>query len=213
MPSCVLMENAGRQTADVIEQSGIDGSVCLIAGHGNNGGDCFVAARHLNLRGYSVRVLLVADSSRLQGDAKTNRDILGKCGISCHELGNAPKLSDVAVAVSEAAWTIDGLLGTGTRGEIREPYASVIECVNESAQQILAVDVPSGLDCDTGRPLGPCIKAAHTVTFVSRKAGFDAPEAGHYTGQVHIADIGVPRALLKQFEIDEAGNPPELDRC
>jgi NAD(P)H-hydrate epimerase len=175
--------------------------VVVVAGRGNNGGDGFVAARHLDYRGYTVRVLLLGDSSALRGDAETNWKIIANAGISCQELGDTPEIALESVAC-EAAWTVDALLGTGTRGEISQPFASAIECINASAERILAIDLPSGLNCETGEPLGACIRAAHTVTFVARKKGFDAPGASCYTGQVHVADIGVPRALLEPYRID-----------
>ena len=115
-------------------------------------------------------------------------------------------MAAVESAVSEAAWTVDGLLGTGTRGEIQEPVRSVIECLTKSAERILSIDLPSGLDCETGKPLGPCINAQHTATFVARKKGFDAPGASQYTGEVHVIDIGVPRTLLEPYRIDREGH-------
>ena len=107
--------------------------------------------------------------------------------------------------MSEAGWTVDGLLGTGTRGEIREPVRSVIQCLTKSAERILSIDLPSGLDCETGKPLGPCVNAQYTATFVARKRGFDAPGASQYTGEVHVIDIGVPRTLLESYRIGYEG--------
>ena len=202
VPGTVLMENAGRGTADLIEGLGIKGPVVIVAGRGNNGGDGFVVARHLDCHGYAVRVLLIAESSELHGEAAINWRIVKNSGIACQELGNAPEMAAVESAVSEAAWTVDGLLGTGTRGEIQDPVRSVIQCLTKSAERILSIDLPSGLDCETGKPLGPCINAQHTATFVARKKGFDAPGACQYTGEVHVIDIGVPRTLLEQYLID-----------
>jgi len=205
IPGTVLMENAGRGTADLIERLGIEGPVVIVAGRGNNGGDGLVVERHLDCRGYAVRVLLVADSSALHGEAEINWKIVKNSGIACQELGSAPEMAAVESAVSEAAWTVDGLLGTGTRGEIQEPFRSVIECLTKSTKRILSIDLPSGLDCETGKPLGPCINAQHTATFVARKQGFDAPGASQYTGEVHVIDIGVPRTLLEAYRIDREG--------
>jgi NAD(P)H-hydrate epimerase len=85
------------------------------------------------------------------------------------------------------------------QGVVREPTATVIHHINNSGVPVLAVDLPSGLDCDTGQPLGVCVRAAHTATFVARKVGFDAPEARQFTGEVHVVDIGVSQSLLSRF--------------
>jgi NAD(P)H-hydrate epimerase len=87
---------------------------------------------------------------------------------------------------------VDGLLGTGTRGRVREPFASVIRAVNEAHRPVLAIDIPSGLDPDTGEPLGPAIRAARTVTMAAMKVGFEKAGAAEYTGEVTVADLGVP---------------------
>jgi NAD(P)H-hydrate epimerase len=204
IPGVVLMENAGRGTADLLEKLGIHGPVVIVAGRGNNGGDGFVIARHLDYRGYEVRVLLlVGGGTALQGDALTNWQILQNANLPVQELNESNELE---VALSEAAgsadWMVDALLGTGTRGQVRPPYTSVIDCLNQLQRKILAIDVPSGLDCNTGEPLGPTIRASHTATFVARKAGFDAPGASQFTGEVHVVDIGVPAGLLERFEIE-----------
>ena len=101
-------------------------------------------------------------------------------------------LRDLAPMLERADLIVDGLLGTGTRGEIREPYAGVIANVSASGKPILAIDIPSGLDCDTGLPLGPTIRAVRTVTMAAMKKGFRNPAAALYTGDVTLADIGVP---------------------
>jgi NAD(P)H-hydrate epimerase len=90
------------------------------------------------------------------------------------------------------------MLGTGTQGTIREPYLTAIAGINRAGKNVLAVDLPSGMDCDTGLPSGACVRADHTATFVARKIGFDNPGAGQLTGQVHVIDIGVPRRLLTE---------------
>jgi NAD(P)H-hydrate epimerase len=196
MPSILLMENAGRGAADVLESQGIQGPIVVCAGKGNNGGDGFVMARHLENRGHDVLVLLFSDPEKLQGDAAVNFQILtaAKTPIEVW-LGdiNTDKLSNQLLG---AAWIVDALLGTGTRGQIREPFVSIIAAINRSSAKVLAVDLPSGMDCDSGQPLGVCIKADATATFVARKIGFDAPGAMNLTGIVHVVDIGVPRCAL-----------------
>jgi len=100
-----------------------------------------------------------------------------------------------------AEWVVDALFGTGLKGPVRPPYDQVISAINDSLARVLAVDIPSGLDCDTGEPLGPAVRAHHTVTFVAPKAGFANPESRHWTGEVHVADIGAPRRLLEEYGV------------
>ena len=201
MPGTMLMENAGRGAADLLERLGIDGTVVVVAGRGNNGGDGFVLARQLDCRGFPVRVLLLGEAAMLRGETETNWKIIEDAGLPCQQLGGEPSLVEIESIVRDSAWTVDALLGTGTQGELREPVRSVIERLNASANNIFSLDLPSGLDCDTGLPLGPCIKAAHTATFVARKQGFDAPGASDFTGQVHTIDIGVPRTLIDAYRV------------
>jgi NAD(P)H-hydrate epimerase len=198
LPGIVLMENAGRGAAELLIELGIDGPVIVVAGKGNNGGDGFVIARHLEIYGFEVRVLLFADPHELAGDALTNYRVLCAAGTPIRYCAGA----DSAVWKDElplGSWIVDALLGTGTRGAVRQPFSGVIEQVNASGVRVLAVDLPSGLDCDTGEPLGPCVRAAHTATFVAPKRGFDAPGAAAFTSRVHVIDIGVPRCLLEAF--------------
>jgi NAD(P)H-hydrate epimerase len=200
MPGIALMENAGRGVAELLVRLGIDGPVTVCAGRGNNGGDGFVIARHLENRGFPVCVLLFADPNSLEGDAATNFRILKAGGTHIIESPSVVKAFDLA----SSDWIVDALLGTGMRGTVREPFVTVIRQINDAGKRVLAVDLPSGLDCDTGEPLGACIRAAHTATFVSRKLGFDAPGASQFTGEVHVVEIGVPRALLRAFEAQTA---------
>ena len=196
LPGMVLMENAGRGTAELMIELGIDGPVTIVAGKGNNGGDGYVIARHLENRGFEVRVLLFADPKELTGDAATNYRVLRAAGTPIRDCFTANEVTDLKEDLSGRSWIVDALLGTGTRGTVREPFASVIEQINASKVRVLAVDLPSGLDCDTGEPLGACVRAAHTATFVAQKRGFETPDAAAYTGEVHVIDIGVPRSLL-----------------
>jgi NAD(P)H-hydrate epimerase len=207
LPGIVLMENAGRGAAELLISLGIDGPVAVVAGKGNNGGDGFVIARHLENHGCDVRVLLFADPKELSGDAATNYRVLCAAGSPIRNCLAETDPSGWKKDLGSCSWIVDALLGTGTRGTVREPFGTVIEQINASARRVLAVDLPSGLDCDTGRPLGPCVRAAHTATFVAPKRGFDAPGAAAYTGLVHVVDIGVPRTLLAAF----APPPHDID--
>lgn len=203
MPSIILMENAGRGAADVLESAGIDGPVLVCAGKGNNAGDGFVIGRHLENRGYDVSVLLFCDPESLKGDAEINHRILQAAGTPQEVWGDEFDVSRLNQRLAGANWIVDALLGTGIKGELREPFKTIIATVNQSHAKVLAVDLPSGMDCDTGKPLGECVQADVTVSFVARKLGFDAPEAQNLTGEVHVVDIGVPKCAIPELERGE----------
>lgn len=194
IPGIVLMENAGRGVVDYLFSLGIKGPVVICCGKGNNAGDGFVIARHLDSRNIPVRVLIFSNEE-FRGDAKINYDILVKSLIPIIHCDSIEKLSH---ELTNAEWIIDALFGTGLVGPVKPPYDQVIETMNAATHaKMLAVDIPSGLDCDTGSPLGATIKAQYTLTFVALKKGFANPESQRYLGEVQIVDIGIPRVLFK----------------
>ena len=205
LPGLVLMENAGRNAANLLRELGICGPVVICCGKGNNAGDGFVIARHLENSGFDVRVLLSTPTSSFTGDAATNFEVLRRADTPILE---AP--ADIATAwhdeLARADWIVDALLGTGTQGTVREPFASAIAAINAANRKVLAVDLPSGLDCDTGAVLGNCVRAHHTATFVARKPGFDVAGVSEFTGEVHVLDIGVPRTLLRELSESSAAS-------
>ena len=196
VPGIVLMENAGRQVAEVAREMIVNETphVLVLAGGGNNGGDAFVAARHLALDDVWAKIVVFAPRDQVRGDADTNLKILEAMDFEVVHLAGLVEeaVQELARFLHPADLVIDGLLGTGAEGEIREPFASIIETVNEADRLVLAIDVPSGLDADTGEALGPAILAARTVTLAAFKKGFENPAARQYTGEVVLADIGVP---------------------
>ncbi len=196
LPGIVLMENAGRGATDVLVSLGITGTAVICAGKGNNAGDGFVIARHLEIRGVPVRVLLLCNPDQLQGDAAIAYGVLKKSGtpIRCMQSPLDTEAFDAELAGAD--WIVDALLGTGISNDVREPFATAIERINAVNGKVLSIDLPSGMDCDSGKPLGCCVRADHTVTFVARKVGFDMPDSAAWTGPVHVVDIGVPRMLL-----------------
>lgn len=200
LPSMILMENAGRGCVDAVCQRGVTGPVAIFCGAGNNGGDGMVIARHLALRGIKVGVVLVAPAEKLQGDALANYQIACRCEIPIVQLteGSATAIAEALDTILDepAEWIVDALLGTGTRGAPRPPYDMMIEWINAAPSRRLAVDLPSGLDGDTGAPAPPTIKADITVTFVASKTGFSSPQAQPYLGELVVADIGVPLAVI-----------------
>jgi NAD(P)H-hydrate epimerase len=200
VPSIVLMENAGRGMAEVLRELGINGLVVLCCGKGNNGGDGFVMARHLDNAGVRVRVLLFADPSGLSGDAAVNHRIVAASGIPI-EVFAGPALDEERLRrqLADADWIVDALFGSGLRGSIQPPFDRIIAAINAASKRVFAVDIPSGLDSDTGQPLGLAVRAQHTGTVAAMKIGFRNPAAATWLGQVHTIDMGAPRALLATF--------------
>lgn len=194
----VLMENAGRGVADGVCRLCPAAPVAIACGKGNNAGDGFVIARHLHLRGMGVRVLLWADPGELTGDALANFRIFEKLTLPLEVFGAGHVPERLATSLAGAGVIVDALLGTGAKGEPRPPLDAVIDQLNGSSAIRVAVDLPSGLDCDTGRPSAHTIRAAHTFTFCTLKTGLVEPAAQPFTGQVHICDIGVPEEVIRE---------------
>lgn len=196
IPGIVLMENAGRAAADAIEdmliQDEID-SVLIIAGKGNNGGDGFVAARHLINRGVDSSVLLIGKVSEVKGDARINLDIALKMGIEVREV--TADISIVEDEIRSAELLVDALFGTGLSKEVGGFYAEVIEAINMSDLPVISLDIPSGLDASTGRVLGLSVEADTTVTFCLPKIGTILHPGADYVGDLILADIGAPEDL------------------
>jgi NAD(P)H-hydrate epimerase len=194
--SLVLMENAGRGCVEVLERLGIDGPIVILCGKGNNAGDGFVIARHLEIRGYSYRVLLLCPLRELRGDAAVNFAILQKANTTIFDLSLNVSPSRLNEYGADAAWLVDAMLGTGAVGNPRAPFDLAIDWMNSHPAKKLAVDVPSGLDCDTGQQATHTVRADHTCTFAATKIGFRQLTAKQFTGTIHVCDIGVPPTLV-----------------
>ncbi len=195
----VLMENAGRGAADAIENF-LNGAVsskkiAIVAGGGNNGGDGFVVARHLAMRGANVVTFQVGPPDKLTADAAANLALLRKLGHDVKPVGDQ-ELGRLAERLSQFDLVVDAVGGTGVRGALRGEMAAAVEAINAAGKPVVAIDIPTGLDCDTGQAEGPAVRAAMTITFVARKKGFDAPGACEYTGKVVVADIGIPAEIV-----------------
>lgn len=224
IPGIVLMENAGRSAAEIIrcrilpglgrggrENDGYTGDaraagarVAIVCGAGNNGGDGFVIARHLSLSGVDVRILLACDPRRFSaepaGDAAVNYAIVRRMELPIEVYDDPARMTALRAGLTGAEVIVDALLGTGFVGPVRPPLDLAIEAINTTRGAfVVAVDVPSGLDCDTGAPGGAAVRADATITFVARKAGFDRPGAAEYVGAVHVAEIGAPRRLIREI--------------
>jgi NAD(P)H-hydrate epimerase len=191
VPGVVLMENAGRGAAELLVRLGIHGPIIVCCGKGNNGGDGFVIARHLDNLGLPVRVLLFCRPEELTGDAAINYQIIARGGVAIQIHADHPlRAEPLRQELLSADWVVDALFGTGLSGMVRPPFDQIIAAVNDCPARVLAVDIPSGLDCDNGNRLGPTVRADHTVTFVAQKKGFANPAAREWLGQVHVVDIG-----------------------
>jgi NAD(P)H-hydrate epimerase len=227
LPTSLLMENAGRGAAAWLAE--LTGAmppdaggrplspdpakrlpdvprgpplpkVLVLCGPGNNGGDGAVLARHLDAWRFPVRVVWFTESKRLAGDSAMQWAILQKSGVdqsACLD----EKRDDAWLAgiLAGADWIVDGLLGTGLSRPVEGLFRTAIDAMNAAGKPILALDLPSGLDADSGVPLGAAVRAVATATFVATKLGFNAPGAAAYTGEVAVIDIGLPRCVLEPF--------------
>ena len=196
IPGVVLMENAGRGCAEVIVErlADIEGAkVCIFCGTGNNGGDGYVTARHLVNAGVKAGVVICGDKDRIKGDGRVNLEIIEQMDVSIDRIDmTAGRIAgQVKTFAHRCDMLVDAIFGTGLKGDLGVEYAELIESINAQNIPIVAVDIPSGLDCDAGGPLGVSIKAAVTVTFVAVKKGFTNPDAVNYTGDIFIASIGI----------------------
>ena len=219
--SLVLMENAARGVCDRLLQDTRAGNrIVIICGPGNNGGDGLALARQLAAAERPCEVYLVRAGKTLAADALSNFTILQAAAIEAVEVTAAADLREVVAALTSSDMIVDCLLGTGVRGTVREPYASIIETINQSAARVLAVDVPSGLDCDAaehgdaaeyrGELEGASVQADHTITFVARKRVFDHPQARQRIGGVSVAHIGLPMQWIRVWLTEQRAGQESL---
>jgi NAD(P)H-hydrate epimerase len=198
IPGIVLMENAARGAAEFFLELFPDlpeSRIAVIAGSGNNAGDGFVLARIFHNRGAQVRVFCLRDPAGLSGDALTNFSILGKMGVPITVWDESGDFDAQWRLVESYHVIIDAILGTGLKTEVRGLYRDVVERINTFPGPVLAVDVPSGLDASTGRPLGAAVRASATATFGFLKIGHVVEPGCDLAGQVRVIDIGIPPDL------------------
>lgn len=185
----VLMSRAGRTLFDVLRgHYPRPQPLHVVCGTGNNGGDGFVVARLARDAGWPVEVLLVGAAERIAGDARTAHDAARAAGVVVRGL-------DASQWQPRSGIVVDALLGTGLAGDVRGAHAAAIEVMNTSGLPVIAADIPSGLCSDTGRVLGACVRATHTVTFIGRKRGQFTGAGPECCGELHFADLGVPAAV------------------
>ncbi|MBC8309569.1 MAG: NAD(P)H-hydrate epimerase [Phycisphaerales bacterium] len=196
IPGIVLMENAARGASEIILESIKDemkNNIVILCGSGNNGGDGYAVARHLVNGGCDVSILQLDEPK--SADARTNATSCAAMGISIE-----PWTQN---ACYEAPLFIDAIFGTGLDRNVEGKYEKAINYCNSLPTPCISLDIPSGMDCDTGGTFGCCINAWITISFVGMKLGFLCETANKYLGKVEVTDIGCPQTLLQKY-----GNTP-----
>lgn len=198
-----LMDMAAKRCVRLLTEVETTNSAIVFCGTGNNGGDGFVIARRLALLGVAVKIFLCGDEERMSDDALMSYKIAQSLDLLIVPFDDGWSDSDMANRFSKidgepVDWIVDCLLGTGASGDPRPPMNRVIQAMNELDVKRFAVDIPSGLDCETGQPGDPTIKADLTCTFVAMKTGFEAEAAKPYLGKVRIGSIGVSDEIVEQ---------------
>jgi ADP-dependent NAD(P)H-hydrate dehydratase / NAD(P)H-hydrate epimerase len=202
-----LMECAGERVAEnVLDQMELrgkeDGFVLVLAGRGNNGGDALVAARHLAQQDMLVLVLLAGEAEDLRGDVRAQYELLKEMDIRVIELSTQEDWHVFLSMPPPCDAILDGLLGTGVSGPPRGPLAAAIEFINQQSSRTLvfSIDVPSGLNADTGEAPGPVVKADFTMTMGLPKTGLVLKQAARYVGVLDVLDIGIPYQVVDALE-------------
>ena len=199
VPSLVLMENAGRGATDVMEREMLAGRaeskrVVVVCGAGNNGGDGFVVARHLLARGARVEAWLAGDPTQMSDDCRANHDAFAGLGGRV-DVVLPSALDPLRLALAGADVVVDALFGTGLNRPIGDLLAGVVTFMNDARARKVALDVPSGMNADTGVAMGTAVRADLTVTFAHLKLGHVTGQGAHLSGVVRVVDIGVPSML------------------
>jgi len=184
----------------------LDARVVVVCGTGNNGGDGFVVARHLLARGADVSVVLTGRSEMVTGEARINLDAFVDLGGESRELCDGAPLDALVAELATADLVVDALFGTGLDRPVTGHLVGVIEAINASSARTVALDIPSGLDADSGAPLGATVRADDTVTFGHLKVGLLTPDGARFAGKVHVVDLGVPDARI----LDLVGHTAEV---
>jgi ADP-dependent NAD(P)H-hydrate dehydratase / NAD(P)H-hydrate epimerase len=170
----------------------LEASVVVVCGLGNNGGDGYVVARHLLARGADVEVFLANQSEKVTGESRINHDAYIDLGGSLVEIPDGSDLAPLEEALARADYVVDALFGTGLTRPITGHLAEVVACINRATCRCVALDIPSGLDADSGATLGVAVEADDTVTFGHLKIGLLTPDGARLAGNVHVVDLGVP---------------------
>nr|XP_061807093.1 bifunctional NAD(P)H-hydrate repair enzyme Nnr-like [Nerophis lumbriciformis] len=202
LPSLVLMEVAGRALADAVYERYVEepGLVIAVAGSGNNGGDAAVAARHLAERGVPVELVVLAEPTKLSADLTTNLEIAARLGLDATYLVGDVVASRMRALVERSTYAIDGILGTGLSRPVEGSLADAIAALAFDDLFVVAADIPSGIDADTGQVLGVAVEADLTVTFQFAKLGHVLYPGRSYAGETRVVDIGIPTSRVADVE-------------
>lgn len=206
IPSRVLMENAGRGATHAFLQriyGNKPGKVGVMAGRGNNGGDGFVMARYLFQKGYDVTVYLLATADKVKGDAEQNLQLLKASCVPVIEIPDAEHFHSQQAGMRHIAYWIDAILGTGLNSDVKGFFRQIIDFINDLKRPVFAVDIPSGLNADTGQPCGTSIQASATATFAFAKIGHIIQPGAQLCGEVDVIDIGIPPTMAKKAQIQQ----------
>ncbi len=202
IPGVVLMENAGRTTFQILcgtlAKSIHELKAVVVAGPGNNGGDGYVVARYLLNNGAEVRTYLLAPRDKIKGDALINLSVLEKMTDQIYAVRDLSALKEAAAHWLESDVIVDAILGTGLAADVRSPYREAIDLINETKAFKVAIDIPSGLDANTGKVLGTAVKADLTVTYGFQKVGMALYPGVSYCGRIHVVDISIPRPAVEK---------------
>ncbi|MEW5758458.1 MAG: NAD(P)H-hydrate epimerase [Candidatus Omnitrophota bacterium] len=193
LPALILMENAGRSASEeALKMFPKNGRAAVFCGYGNNGGDGFVVVRHLLNKGIKVQVYLVGKNRELSQESKLNYQILCKMKQKIRLIKEANAFARLKKEIKRYDLIIDAIFGIGLKGRLNEFYQGLFNTINMSKIPVLALDVPSGLDADTGKPLGNAIIAKKTITFGLMKKGLVKKIANKYAGKIVVGDISLP---------------------
>lgn len=202
IPGIVLMENAALKVLKHLETN-VYNRYCVVCGSGNNGGDGFAIARHLKALDKTVEVFLIGSSSKLSEDCRVNYQILKNLGMKIQKVSNVEDFTLLRDALQHSDIAIDSLFGTGLSRNLDELYVSVISIINENSKYIVAVDIPSGMDSNTGEIKGNAVKAKKTVSFELYKRGFISYNSHKYTGEIVVESIGMPKEVINLYHEKE----------
>lgn len=202
IPGIVLMENAALKVIKNIELNKYN-TFCVVCTKGNNGGDGFAVARHLHILNKKVEVFLVGGKEGMSSDCKINYDILKKIGLKVNKVDNLEDINDLRDSIERSQVTIDAMFGTGLSRKIEGIFDSVISIINENSKYIISIDIPSGLDSNTGKIFGNCIEADKTISFQLYKRGFLNYGTDKLTGNIVVEEIGIPEVAIDKFHNNE----------
>jgi ADP-dependent NAD(P)H-hydrate dehydratase / NAD(P)H-hydrate epimerase len=202
MPGIMLMENAAIKVIKNLELEKYN-SYALVCGKGNNGGDGFAVARHLSILNKTVEVFFIGSEEEMSDECKINYIILKNMGIKINKINNVEDVNELRDSIERCEIIVDAVFGTGLSKALAGTYDLVISIINENSSHIISIDIPSGINCDSGEVMGNSVRANKTISFQLYKKCFLNYESHKYTGEIIVEDIGIPDFVIKLFHEDE----------